>query len=104
MLLFDFAIAVLDQYVMLSNIWDRNALEKQMKSLKSSMDAVIKNASLIPEKYKVDSNMWGAIVNYVFQGENIANNRYVENIGKKILYKEGRYDAKTKKLKPFIEK
>lgn len=51
------------------------------------MDAVIKNASLIPEKYKVDSNMWGAIVNYVFQGENIANNRYVENIGKKILYK-----------------
>ena len=48
--------------------------------------------------------MWGAIVNYVFQGENIANNRYVENIGKKILYKEGRYDAKTKKLKPFIEK
>ena len=41
MLLFDFAIAVLDHYVMLSNIWDRNALEKQMKSLKSSMDAVI---------------------------------------------------------------
>ncbi len=53
MLLFDFAIAVLDQYVMLSNIWDRNALEKQMKSLKSSMDAVIKNASLIPENIRL---------------------------------------------------
>ena len=102
MLAFDFAITALDQYTMLSNVWDMDALEKQTKSLADSFHAVDQNRSLIPDNYKNNANVIGAIINYVFQGENSTKNKDVETIGKKILLKLGRYDNKSKNYIPFI--
>ena len=60
------------------------------------------NRSLIPDNYKNNANVIGAIINYVFQGENNTKNKDVETIGKKILLKLGRYDNKSKNYIPFI--
>ena len=102
MLAFDIAVAAVDQYSMLTSFWDCNALEKQTASLKASFDVVKSNDSLIPDQYKDNANIIGAIVNYVFQGVNSTKNKDVEKIGKNILSKIGRYDKETKQYSPLI--
>ena len=47
-------------------------------------------------KYKDDANIFGAIVNYVFQGVNSTKNKDVEKIGNNILSTLGRYDKEKK--------
>ena len=46
---------------------------------------------LIPEEFRNDDKM-GAIVNYVFQGENSTGDKEITRIGKQILQKMERYD------------
>ena len=57
---------------------------------------------LIPEKFRNDDKM-GAIVNYVFQGENSTGDKEITRIGKQILQKMERYDKESKRYKPVIE-
>lgn len=45
----------------------------------------------------------GAIVNYVFQGENSTSDKEITRIGKQILQKMERYDKESKRYKPVIE-
>ena len=87
---------------MMSSFFDSNALEKQTESLMASYNAVNENGSLIPDKYKTDPNVIGAIVNYVFQGVNSTKNKDIEIIGNNILSTLGRYDKEKKQFMPFV--
>ena len=88
---------------MLSNFWDSNALENQTASLRVSYETVSINSTLIPDKYKQDTDIIGAIVNYVFQGINSTKNRDVEIIGNRILFNSGRYDKEKEQYMYFIQ-
>ena len=57
---------------------------------------------MVPTKYRNNEDITGAIINYVFQGENTTKDKNITRIGQQILKKVGRYDAKSKKYKPFI--
>ncbi len=103
MLALDIVVATVDQYSMLSNFWDSNALENQTASLRVSYETVRINSTLIPDKYKQDTDIIGAIVNYVFQGINSTNNRDVEIIGNRILFNSGRYDKEKGQYMYFIQ-
>ena len=103
MVALNLVVAGLDEYMILSNFWDSNALEAQTKSLRESRKVVNNNLGIVPAKYRNDKDVMGAIVNYVFQGENSTKNKDVEIIGKKILKKEGRYDNESKKYIPLIK-
>jgi RHS repeat-associated protein len=78
MLAVDIAVTAVDQYQMLSSFWDSNALENQTQSLNDAFYAVQNNGGLIPDKYKDDANIIGAVVNYVFQGVNSTKNNDVK--------------------------
>ena len=103
MLALDLVVATVDQYSMLSNFWDSNALENQTASLRVSYETVSINSTLIPDKYKQDTDIIGAIVNYVFQGINSTKNRDVEIIGNRILFNSGRYDKEKEQYMYFIQ-
>ena len=60
------------------------------------------NIDLVPTKYRNNEDITGAIINYVFQGEKTTKDKNITRIGQQILKKAGRYDAKSKKYKPFI--
>lgn len=85
-----------------TSYWDFDAFHKQMKSLRFSIDNVKDNIYMVPAKYRDNEDIMGAIINYVFQGENTTKNKDVEIIGKRILLKLGRYDKETKQYKPYI--
>ena len=102
MLAVDIAVTAVDQYQMLSNFWDSNALENQTQSLNDAFYAVQNNGGLIPDKYKDDANIIGAVVNYVFQGVNSTKNNDVEKIGNNILSTLGRYDKEKNQYTYFI--
>ena len=102
MLAVDIAVTAVDQYQMLSSFWDSNALENQTQSLNDAFYAVQNNGGLIPDKYKDDANIIGAVVNYVFQGVNSTKNNDVEKIGNNILSTLGRYDKEKNQYTYFI--
>ena len=60
------------------------------------------NIDLVPTKYRNNEDITGAIINYVFQGEKTTKDKNITRIGQQILKKAERYDAKSKKYKPFI--
>ena len=57
-----------------------------------------------PDNYRKDTNKMGAILNYVFQGENTTKDKNIDKIGQNILSKFGRYDRTNKTYKPFIKR
>ena len=102
--LLDITIMALDTYMTYASFWDSEALQKQRGALVDAVKAVDVHADIIPSKYQESNDRLGAIVNYVFQGENSTKDQNVTKIGQQILKKVGRYDNETKKYKPFIEK
>ena len=99
----DLAIYSMDTYMSLTSFWDSEALYKQMGALANAVKSVDVYAGIIPQKYRESNDKLGAIVNYVFQGENTTKDQNITKIGQQILNKVGRYDKETKKYKPFIE-
>ena len=81
---------------------DMNAIAKQSNMLYESYKAVENSLGIIDADYQ-NTNDIGAIVNFVFQGENITRDPKISQIGTDILKKIGRYDKETGKAKPFIE-
>lgn len=63
------SISAIDTYLTYTTFWDSEALNKQKALLFTSINAVNLHMDLIPEEFRNDDKM-GAIVNYVFQGEN----------------------------------
>ena len=81
----DLSIYVIDTYQTWSSFFDSISLDSQKEQLEQSVNRVHNNFDLIPEKYREDVDVIGAIINYVFQGINSTNNREIEKIGKQIL-------------------
>ena len=96
------SISAIDTYLTYTTFWDSEALNKQKALLFTSINAVNLHMDLIPEEFRNDDKM-GAIVNYVFQGENSTGNKEITRIGKQILQKMERYDKESKRYKPVIE-
>lgn len=68
-----------------------------------AFNAVLKNLGSIPQRYKNDVNALGSIVNYVYQGKGVEDNKELEILGQQILQEEGRYDEKKQVYIPFEE-
>ena len=100
----DFANYAVDTYMTLSTFWDSNAFDDQMASFRKAIRAVNSQMNSIPDNYRKDTNKMGAILNYVFQGENTTKDKNIEKIGQNILSKSGRYDRTNKTYKPFIKR
>ena len=96
------SISAIDTYLTYTTFWDSEALNKQKALLFTSINAVNLHMDLIPEEFRNDDKM-GAIVNYVFQGENSTGDKEITRIGKQILQKMERYDKESKRYKPVIE-
>ena len=96
------SISAIDTYLTYTTFWDSEALNKQKALLFTSINAVNLHMGLIPEEFRNDDKM-GAIVNYVFQGENSTGDKEITRIGKQILQKMERYDKESKRYKPVIE-
>ncbi len=102
MLIVDAAILTYDIWNILSVDGDMNAIAKQKGLLEKSYDVVKSRLNDIDSKYQNENDI-GAIINFVFQGENKTGNPDISRIGTDILKKEKRYDQTTKKVKPFIQ-
>ena len=100
----DFANYAVDTYMTLSTFWDSNAFDDQMASFRKAIRAVNSQMNSIPDNYRKDTNKMGAILNYVFQGENTTKDKNIDKIGQNILLKSGRYDRTNKTYKPFIKR
>ena len=100
----DFANYAVDTYMTLSTFWDSNAFDDQMASFRKAIRAVNSQMNSIPDNYRKDTNKMGAILNYVFQGENTTKDKNIDKIGQNILSKSGRYDRTNKTYKPFIKR
>ena len=100
----DFANYAVDTYMTLSTFWDSNAFDDQMASFRKAIRAVNSQMNSIPDNYRKDTNKMGAILNYVFQGENTTKDKNIYKIGQNILLKSGRYDRTNKTYKPFIKR
>ena len=100
----DFANYAVDTYMTLSTFWDSNAFDDQMASFRKAIRAVNSQMNSIPDNYRKDTNKTGAILNYVFQGENTTKDKNIDKIGQNILSKSGRYDRTNKTYKPFIKR
>lgn len=85
-----------------TSYWDFDAFHKQKNSLSTAVERVNIHAGIIPREYRESEDKMGAIINYVFQGEKTTKDKNITRIGQMILKKEGRYDAKSKKYKPYI--
>ena len=96
------SISAIDTYLTYTTFWDSEALNKQKALLFTSINAVNLHMDLIPEEFRNDDKM-GAIVNYVFQGENSTGDKEITRIGMQILQKMERYDKESKRYKPVIE-
>ena len=96
------SISAIETYLTYTTFWDSEALNKQKALLFTSINAVNLHMDLIPEEFRNDDKM-GAIVNYVFQGENSTGDKEITRIGKQILQKMERYDKESKRYKPVIE-
>ena len=100
----DFANYAVDTYMTLSTFWDSNAFDDQMASFRKAIRVVNSQMNSIPDNYRKDTNKMGAILNYVFQGENTTKDKNIDKIGQNILSKSGRYDRTNKTYKPFIKR
>ena len=100
----DFANYAVDTYMTLSTFWDSNAFDDQMASFRKAIRAVNSQMNSIPDNYRNDTNKMGAILNYVFQGENTTKDKNIDKIRQNILSKSGRYDRTNKTYKPFIKR
>ena len=100
----DFANYAVDTYMTLSTFWDSNAFDVQMASFRKAIRAVNSQMNSIPDNYRKDTNKMGAILNYVFQGENTTKDKNIDKIEQNILSKSGRYDRTNKTYKPFIKR
>ena len=100
----DFANYAVDTYMTLSTFWDSNAFDDQMAFFRKAIRAVNSQMNSIPDNYRKDTNKMGAILNYVFQGENTTKDKNIDKIGQNILLKSGRYDRTNKTYKPFIKR
>ena len=100
----DFANYAVDTYMTLSTFWDSNAFDDQMASFRKAIRAVNSQMNSIPDNYRKDTNKMGAILNYVFQGENTTKDKNIDKIGQNILSKSGRYDRTNKTYKTFIKR
>ena len=100
----DFANYAVYTYMTLSTFWDSNAFDDQMASFRKAIRAVNSQMNSIPDNYRKDTNKMGAILNYVFQGENTTKDKNIDKIGQNILLKSGRYDRTNKTYKPFIKR
>ena len=100
----DFANYAVDTYMTLSTFWDSNAFDDQMASFRKAIRAVNSQMNSIPDNYRKDTNKMGAILNYVFEGENTTKDKNIDKIGQNILLKSGRYDRTNKTYKPFIKR
>ena len=100
----DYANYAVDTYMTLSTFWDSNAFDDQMASFRKAIRAVNSQMNSIPDNYRKDTNKMGAILNYVFQGENTTKDNNIDKIGQNILSKSGRYDRTNKTYKPFIKR
>ena len=100
----DFANYAVDTYMTLSTFWDSNAFDDQMASFRKAIRAVNSQMNSIPDNYRKDTNKMGAILNYVFQGENTTKDKNIDKIEQNILSKSGRYDRTNKTYKPFIKR
>ena len=100
----DFANYAVDTYMTLSTFWDSNAFDDQMASFRKAIRAVNSQMNSIPDNYRKDTNKMGAILNYVFEGENTTKDKNIDKIGQNILLKSGRYDRTNKIYKPFIKR
>lgn len=85
-----------------TSYWDFDAFHKQRDSLTNAVERVNIYLDIIPREYRESEDKMGAIINYVFQGEKTTKDKNITRIGQQILKKAGRYDAKSKKYKPFI--
>jgi RHS repeat-associated protein len=90
-----------DYWSTFSILNDNNAITQQSSLLQQSYNEVMKSG-LVPSQYQNLDDL-GAITNFVFQGINNTNNQDITKIGTNILMKMGRYDKKTKQVKPLIE-
>ena len=90
-------------YINFSSLFDQASIEYQIKKLAQAFNAVLKNLGSIPQRYKNDVNALGSIVNYVYQGKGVEDNKELEILGQQILQKEGRYDEKKQVYIPFEE-
>ena len=77
----DFANYAVDTYMTLSTFWDSNAFDDQMASFRKAIRAVNSQMNSIPDNYRKDTNKMGAILNYVFQGENTTKDKNIDKIG-----------------------
>ena len=100
----DFANYAVDTYMTLSTFWDSNAFDDQMASFRKAIRAVNSQMNSIPDNYRKDTNKMGAILNYVFQGENTTKDKNIDKTGQNILSKSERYDRTNKTYKPFIKR
>ena len=64
---------------------DSPSFDSQKEELGNSINKVIDNFDLIPEEYRENVDVIGAIINYVFQGINSMKNKDVEEIGRQII-------------------
>jgi hypothetical protein len=83
---------------------DMNAINSQKIQLQNAYKMVTEwiSENGIPEVYNNPTHI-GALVNYVFQGENKYNNIDIITIGTAILQANGRYDYQKKEIKPLIQ-
>ena len=90
-----------DYWSVFSILGDNCAIVNQSNLLQQSFNSV-KESGLVPSQYQ-NTNDMGAITNFVFQGVNDTGNSDITTIGTNILKSIGRYDEKTKQVKPLIE-
>ena len=104
MLVFNIAVYANEYYSLFSLNDDHSAIHEQIGLLNRATNAVDKYIHKygIPSQY-LDKNNLGAIINYVFQGQNSTGDKMITKIGNAILKYIGRYDKKSNKYKPLIQ-
>ena len=98
----NFAITAIDTYQTYTNYYDYTNLEYQSSLLRTAGNLVNRNANILPKQYQNDTNFFGAVVNYVFQGINALRNRDVEHYGNMILKSINRYDYRQNRPIPLV--
>ena len=85
------AVYAVDTYMNLTSMSDYDNLNDQKTALYKAARIVNIYRNTIPVKYRNDINRMGAILNFVFQGENTMKDNNIARIGNQILNKIGRH-------------
>jgi len=104
MLVLNFFFVAYDLWSAISVLHDLNAIDKQKIILETACEEVSDALSegIIPPQY-INLNDLGAIINFVFQGVNETGNQNITIIGANILKNIGKYDSKTKTVRPLLQ-